>query len=76
MKNNQAPRGGKGRNYGGIGLKVGFVVAIMQIVSVVLVLAVCVNVFDALVMRMLRERCTNGTNMLEHELSQVPEGGT
>lgn len=74
MKNNQAPRGGKGRNYGGIGLKVGFVVAIMQIVSVVLVLAVCVNVFDALVMRMLRERCTNGTNMLEHELSQVPEG--
>lgn len=74
MKNNQAPRGGKGRNFGGIGLKVGLVVAIMQIVSVVLVLTVCVNVFDALVTRMLRERCTNGTNMLEHELGQVPEG--
>ncbi len=70
----QESRGRKRRNYRGIGLKVGFVVGIMQIISVVLVLSVCVSVFNTMVARMLRERCTNGTNVLAHELSMASEG--
>ncbi len=74
MGNVQKPRGRKRRNFGGIGLKVGFVVAVMQIISVVLVLSVCVSIFNTMVARMLRERCTNGTNVLAHELSRASEG--
>mgnify|MGYP002511623856 CR=1 FL=1 len=74
MGNVQKPRGRKRKNYRGIGLKVGFVVAVMQIISVVLVLSVCVSIFDTMVARMLRERCTNGTNVLEYELSRASEG--
>lgn len=67
-------RGRKRRNFGGIGLKVSLVVAVMQIISVVLVLFVCVSIFDTMVNRMLRERCTNGTNVLAYELSRASEG--
>ena len=74
MGNVQKPRGRKRRNFGGIGLKVGFVVAVMQIISVVLVLSVCVSIFNTMVARMLRERCMNGTNVLAHELSRASEG--
>lgn len=74
MNSKQMPKGRKRKNFGGIGLKVGLVVALMEIISVVLVLSVCVGVFNTMVNRMLRERCTNGTNMLAHELSRVPEG--
>lgn len=74
MNRKQMPKGRKRRNFGGIGLKVGLVVAVMQIISVVLVLSVCVSVFNAMADRMLRDRCTNGTNMLAHELSRVPDG--
>lgn len=74
MGNVQKPRGRKRRNYGGIGLKVGVVVAVMQIISIVVVLSVCVSVFNATVIRTQRERCTNGTNALAYELSRASEG--
>jgi methyl-accepting chemotaxis protein len=69
----QVSQSGKDKKYIRIGLKIGAVVAVMQMVSVVLAMTICVNVFTSLVMGMLEQRCTNGTNMLAHELSRISE---
>ena len=57
-----------------IGKKVGNVVVIMQAISVVFAVAVCVRMYDSLVTGMQKTMCTNGTNMLAYELEQVSEG--
>ena len=51
-----------------IGQKVGNVVVIMQAVSVVFAVAMCVIMFRSLTTDMLKDRCTNGTNMLAYLL--------
>ena len=53
-----------------IGKKVGNVVVIMQMVSVVFAVGMCVIMFRSLTTGMLEQRCTNGTNMLNYVLSQ------
>ncbi len=57
-----------------IGKKIGKVVVIMQIISVVFAVGMCVIMFRSLASGMLEQRCTNGTNMLNYILSQ--SGGT
>ena len=53
-----------------IGKKVGNVVVIMQMISVVFAVGMCVIMFRSLATNMLEQRCTNGTNMLDYVLSQ------
>ena len=57
-----------------IGKKVGNVVVIMQAISVVLAVTVCVSMYNSLVRSMQEKICTNGTNLLAYELSRVSEG--
>ena len=63
-----------GRKRKRIGKKVGNVVVIMQAVSVVFAVAVCVNMYNSLVRSMQEKICTSGTNLLAYELSRVSEG--
>ena len=74
MNNVQLPRGEKANKYKKIGMKVGLVVVIMQVVSGLLAVAVCVLIFNSLVTGMLEERCTSGTNMLMHEFGTIEDG--
>lgn len=64
---------GKKRKSGRIGRRVGLVVAVMQVISIILAVIICVYMFRSLITKMQTDRCTNGTNMLEHELSRVSE---
>ena len=57
-----------------IGKKVGNVVVIMQAISVVFAVAVCVWMYNSLVRSMQEKICTNGTNMLALELEKAAEG--
>ncbi len=57
-----------------IGKKVGNVVVIMQAISVVLAVTICVSMYNSLVRSMQEKICTNGTNLLAYELSRVSEG--
>lgn len=57
-----------------IGKKVGNVVVIMQAISVVFAVAVCVRMYGSLITGMQKTICTNGTSMLAHELEKVSEG--
>ena len=54
-----------------IGVKVGRVVIIMQIVSVVFAMALCVTMSRSLTMGLLEKRCTAGTNMLSYAISKT-----
>lgn len=56
-----------------IGKKVGNVVVIMQAVSVVLAVTICVQMYNSLVRRMQKEICTDGTNMLAYELEKASD---
>ncbi len=67
----QTQNGVKKKRYWSIGLKVGFIVAILEAVSVMVAVVICVNMFNALITRMQTVRCTNGTNMLARELEQM-----
>ena len=67
----QTQNGVKKKTYWSIGLKVGFIVAILEAVSVTVAVVICVNMFNALITRMQTVRCTNGTNMLARELEQM-----
>ena len=58
----------EGRKYRSIGRKVGYVVMILQAISGILAVAVCVSMFTTLVTKMQKEQCTNGTSMLALEL--------
>ncbi len=64
---------GKKRRSGHIGRRVGLVVAVMQVIAIILAVVVCVYMFRSLVTKMQTDRCTNGTNMLEYELSRASE---
>ena len=63
-----------GRRIRRIGKKVGNVVVIMQAISVVLAMTICVYMYNSLVRSMQEKICTNGTNLLAYELSRVAEG--
>ena len=67
----QTQNGVKKKRYWSIGLKVGFIVAILEAVSVTVAGVICVNMFNALITRMQTVRCTNGTNMLARELERM-----
>ena len=69
MKTIQQTHGSK--KYRRIGKKVGNMVVIMQVISVIFAVAMCVIMFRNLTTKMLKERCTNGTNMLAYVLSQT-----
>lgn len=56
-----------------IGKKVGNVVVIMQAISVVFAVVICVSMFNSLVRNMQEKICTNGTNMLTYELGRISE---
>lgn len=66
--------GWKRKKYRSIGGKVGRVVAVMQVVSFVLAMTICVFMFKSLITRMQEERCTNGTNILARELERLSNG--
>ncbi len=68
MENDQMSRDGKTRKHKHIGRRVGCVVIVMQAVSVVLAMVICVNMFNTLITQMQEERCVNGTKMLAREL--------
>lgn len=72
MENVQTKKGEK--KIRRIGKKVGNVVVIMQAISVVFAVAICVWMYNALVRSMQEEICTNGTNMLAYELSRAADG--
>ncbi|MCI8303911.1 MAG: HAMP domain-containing protein [Lawsonibacter sp.] len=71
MKKSQLSQGTAGKKYKRIGQKVGNLVVIMQVVSVIFAVTMCVTMFRSLTTKMLKDRCTNGTNMLSYILSQT-----
>ena len=73
MKENQMSDSTKRKKCIGIGLKIGCVMAAMQIFFVVMAVTICVYMFRDLVTRMQEERCVNGTDMLAYELIKEPE---
>ena len=74
MEKVRLSQGHGGKKYKRIGQKVGNMVVIMQVVSVIFAVAMCVVMFRSLTTKMLRDRCTNGTNMLAYVLSQTDDG--
>ena len=74
MERVQMPKEGKSRKYQHIARRIGLVVIVMQAVSVVLAMVICINMFNSLVTSMQEDRCTNGTNALAYELSRVSGG--
>jgi len=64
----------KRRKYKKIGTKVSAVVIIIQMISMLLVMLLCICMYNSLVTKMQQDRCTNGTNMLAYELSKISEG--
>lgn len=74
MEGIRIPEGKKKGKYKRIGAKVGRVVIIMQAISILMVMMVCILMYNSLVTKMQKDRCINGTNMLAYELSQVSEG--
>ncbi|HBV84743.1 MAG TPA: methyl-accepting chemotaxis protein [Lachnospiraceae bacterium] len=73
MKENQMSDSTKRKKCIGIGLKIGCVMAAMQIFFVVMAVTICVYMFRDLITRMQEERCVNGTDMLAYELIKEPE---
>lgn len=63
-----------GRKRKRIGKKVGNVVVVMQAISVVFAVVICVFMYNSLVRSMQEKICTNGTNLLAYELGRVSEG--
>lgn len=74
MEGIRIPEGKKKGKYKRIGAKVGRVVIIMQAISILVVMIVCILMYNSLVTKMQKDRCTNGTNMLAYELSRISEG--
>lgn len=75
MKQKQLPKSGKAGKHQRIGWKVGNMVSIMMAVSMAIVVAVCIYMFQSLVLMGLEDQCTDGTNVLSYELKRLPEGG-
>ncbi len=70
MRNVEFSKRSTGKKQTRIGKKVGNLVVIMQMVSVVFAVGMCVIMFRSLTTSMLEQRCTNGTNMLAYTLDQ------
>ncbi len=73
MEKHQMPNDGSTKKHKRIGQKVGRIVVIMEIISLVLAVSICVFLFNSLIRQMQEVRCTNGTNILALELSHVSE---
>ena len=73
MEETRMPEGGKNKKFRSIGRKVGYVVMVLQAVSGMLAVVICVAMFSSLVTKMQKDRCTNGTNMLALELERGSE---
>ena len=58
-----------------LGLKIGCVMAVMQIFFVVMAVTICVYMFRDLITKMQEERCVNGTDMLDYELGRISGSG-
>lgn len=75
MGQNQMAEGTGRRKYMRLGLKIGCVMAVMQIFFVVMAVTICVYMFRDLITRMQEERCVNGTDMLAYELDRIEDSG-
>lgn len=69
---------GKNRKVHKLGTKVGLLTAFLLILSITATVTMCVKMFYALTMNLLREECVNGTDMLAYQLSNTvgPEDKT
>lgn len=69
---------GKNRKVHKLGTKVGLLTAFLLILSIVATVTMCVKMFYALTMNLLRDECVNGTDMLVYQLSNTvgPEDKT
>lgn len=56
-----------------IGWKVGNLVILMLAASIFVVVALCIFMFNSLVMETLEKQCVDGTNMLSYELSLMSD---
>ncbi len=56
-----------------IGKKVGNVVVIMMALSIFAVTAICVVMFESLVVKGMEDQCVDGTNVLAYELSRITD---
>ena len=74
MEGIRISNGKKKGKYKRIGAKVGRVVIIMQAISILVVMMICIFMYNSLITNMQTVRCTNGTNMLAYELTQISEG--
>lgn len=68
------PESRKKGKYKRIGARVGRVVIVMQAISILLVMIICILMYNSLITKMQTDRCTNGTNMLAYELERMPAG--
>lgn len=68
----------KNRKVHKLGTKVGLLTAFLLILSIAATVTMCVKMFYALTMNLLREECVNGTDMLAYQLSNTvgPEDKT
>ena len=73
MERIHMPEGGKKGKYKRIGVKIGTVVMVMQVVSILLVTMICIFTYNSLITKMQTVRCTNGTNMLAYLLEQASD---
>lgn len=51
-----------------LGRKINALMVCLQVVSMILVVALCISMFYKLAMNLLRDRCVNATNVLAYEL--------
>ncbi len=71
MAGNHISKNEKKGKYKKIGMKIGGVVIVLQVISVLLVMLVCIFMYNSLITKMQKVRCTNGTNMLSYLLDQA-----
>ncbi|MCI9163256.1 MAG: methyl-accepting chemotaxis protein [Lachnospiraceae bacterium] len=71
MQRIHMPEGGKKGKYKRIGVKIGGVVVVLQVVSILLVTTICILMYNSLITKMQKVRCTNGTNILANELTRL-----
>ncbi len=75
MRQNQIAEEPRRKKYMHLGLKIGCVMAVMQIFFVVMAVTICVYMFRDLITKMQEERCVNGTDMLDYELGRISGSG-
>lgn len=71
MSGNQMANGTRRKGFMRLGVKIGCVMAVMQIFFVVMAVTICVYMFRNLITGMQKESCVNGTNMLAYGLSML-----